>query len=392
MEKEKLLELINFSKTLKILYVEDNQEARYSTISLLKMFFDDITIAVDGQEGLEKYNNNKFDLIITDINMPNMNGLEMVSHIRKVDENIAIIILTAFEESTYLLESIQYSVDNYLLKPIQTEQFIQIISKSLYKIQLEYENHQYKENLENIIEEQKEKIHKHEKYIYQQAKLASMGEMIDSVAHQWKQPLSTIYSYVQNLVIHQELIGQVTLESLKECNDNVKYQIDHLIGTMDEFRNFFRPDVQPESILLKEIVNSVIILVKNDLQNNNIKITTNCDCDIKVNIIPNEFKHILINIINNAKDAFKENIINKTISIHPDRDDNYYMLKIQDNAGGIPENVIEHIFEGNFTTKENSGGTGMGLYMSKMIIEKINGKLEVYNDKDGAVFILKIPK
>jgi len=394
MNKQYIKKLQKFGKQLKILYVEDNEEARYSNTELLKIFFSDIVIAVNGEDGLKKFKENQKEikLVITDINMPKMNGLDMISHIKQLNPNIYVIVISAFNEANYLIKSIKIQVDDYLLKPIQTKTFIPIIAKVIHNIKLEYENKQYKDKLEQLVKQQIKEIEHQNKIIFQQSKLAAMGEMIDSIAHQWKQPLGVISTYTQNMEIQLEILKKVNIEDVNKCIVNVKKQIDHLLSTIDEFRDFFRPELKISTVNVKEIINSVIVLIKDELIKNNIDIELDLSNDTSIDIIKNEFKHILLNIINNAKDAFDKSNNNKLIKIFIKDDEYYTSIHIEDNAGGIPTDVIDHIFEANYTTKKELNGTGMGLYMSRLIIEKINGKLIAQNIDQGAKFIIKIPK
>ncbi|MEA3315027.1 MAG: response regulator, partial [Campylobacterota bacterium] len=148
-DMNKIKELQEYSKELKVLYVEDNEEARVSTIEVLYEFFEDITIALDGLEGLDKFNNSTFDLIISDINMPNMNGIAMTEEIRKTDKEIPILIVSAYSESGYFIETIKLGVEGYLLKPIELEQFIIMLSKTIEKIKMKKKIEEYQKSLEN---------------------------------------------------------------------------------------------------------------------------------------------------------------------------------------------------------------------------------------------------
>jgi len=144
-----LRDLANISKTLRLLYVEDNKITRLETLTMLENFFDDIVVAVDGQEGLEKFKNEKFDLIISDINMPKMNGLEMLEAIRKTDKEIVFIIISAYNDNNNFSTSIKLGTDGYLLKPLETQGFLNTLQKATSKIALKKENEQYKKQLEN---------------------------------------------------------------------------------------------------------------------------------------------------------------------------------------------------------------------------------------------------
>ncbi len=147
-----LEEMIDFLKDKKLLYVEDNLEARESTIGILEEFFSNIIIAEDGEEGLEKFKNSDIDLIITDINMPKMNGLDMINKIRDIDEDVFVLVLSAYNESGFFMDSIRLGVDGYLLKPIEIEQFISILQKVTQKLKLK---HELKHNL-NLLEQYQE--------------------------------------------------------------------------------------------------------------------------------------------------------------------------------------------------------------------------------------------
>jgi len=122
-------EIIEYSKKLKLLYVEDNQDSREMTSMVLEDFFDDIVIAVNGEDGLEKFKNNKIDIIITDINMPKLNGLEMIEKIKEIDSDVPILVLSAHNEDDFFIRSIRLGVDGYLLKPIDLEQLLNMLKK-----------------------------------------------------------------------------------------------------------------------------------------------------------------------------------------------------------------------------------------------------------------------
>lgn len=139
-EVETVTEVIKYTKNLKLLYVEDNQEARESTLIILSEFFDDITVAVDGEDGYNKYKQNNIDLIITDINMPVLNGLDMVQRIKKDNKEISVLVLSAYNESEYFMQSIKHGIDGYLLKPIDMTQFLSVLGKIVQKVKLQQDS------------------------------------------------------------------------------------------------------------------------------------------------------------------------------------------------------------------------------------------------------------
>ncbi len=163
--------------------------------------------------------------------------------------------------------------------------------------------------------------------------------------------------------------------------------------TLSEFRSFFRPNKESTHFSLESCINSVKILLKDELIKNNITIQQAEQKDILILGYENEFKHLLLNLINNAKDAFNDNTIKKrVIAIGYTETEHHITLQVVDNAGGVPEHIIKDIFHPNVTTKAAKGGTGIGLYMSSQIVQKHHGKLSVINTKDGARFTITLKK
>ncbi len=224
-----------------------------------------------------------------------------------------------------------------------------------------------------------------------QALRASLGDIIDIVAHQWKQPLGVIRARSHELVILSQ-IQELTNDDILKSSQEIDKVIEHLVETLDEFRSFFRDNKITTNVLLKDIIESSYTLIKDDISLSNIIITITGDLNAKVSVIPEEFKHVIINLIGNTKDAFVEHDIkNRNIDFNILINKDKAILKVCDNAGGIPQNIIKNIFDVNFTTKSDDKGTGMGLYMSKMFLEKREATISVENTKDGACFIITLP-
>ncbi len=250
-------------------------------------------------------------------------------------------------------------------------------------------------NLEKKVDVEVEKNIKKDKMLQDQDLRASLGEMMDAVAHQWMQPLNAISLISQELEFRLEF-GTIKNEDIsKSCSDTQK-QVFHLSDTLKEFRSFFRTNKETENVLFKDLILKTVDLLKNDIISNKIEISIDCNQEEKVNIIPNEFKHVLINLISNAKDAFIQNSVEyrkidiKIFDVELYDNDKRVVVNIQDNAGGIPKDIIEHVFDANFTSKVEGNGSGIGLYMSKLIIEKIGGTIEVENRDEGACFIISL--
>ncbi|WP_434658537.1 ATP-binding protein [Sulfurimonas sp. NW9] len=238
------------------------------------------------------------------------------------------------------------------------------------------------ETLEQLVKEKTNENIKQLETLQQQSKLASMGEMIGAIAHQWRQPLNEISIAVQNLKYDYE-DGLITKEYLDDFIKSTKKVIQFMSDTIDDFRNFYRVDKTQERFSVKEAVQRVLSIQTAQLQNNNIKVTLLGE-DFEIVGYKNELQQVILNLINNAKDVLLErNISDAKITIILKN----HTVIVRDNGGGITPEVIDRVFEPYFTTKEQGKGTGMGLYMSKMMIEEnMNAKLSVKNTSEGAEF------
>ncbi len=241
----------------------------------------------------------------------------------------------------------------------------------------------FNDTLELTIQKEVEKNREKDQQLLNQSRLAQMGEMIGSIAHQWRQPLNEISTGIQNLKYDykEELLQDE--KYIKEFIDKNKKTIAFMSQTIDDFRNFFRVEKEQKEFPLLSTTQSVINMQSAQLKNYQITVELSGKELLYIGF-QREYQQVILNLMNNAKDALLENlIVNPKITIHI-KD---MCVIFSDNAGGIPLTVINRIFEPYFTTKEQGKGTGIGLYMSKMIIEdNMGGNLSVSNDTDGAVF------
>jgi len=231
-------------------------------------------------------------------------------------------------------------------------------------------------NIQNITKE-KEK----DALILQQSRHAVMGEMIGNIAHQWRQPLSSISTIATgaNLRYKNKLLSD---EELDEVFVKIKDHTLHLSKTIDDFREFFHEDSAKELFEIKDVIEHSIVLTEATYKENNIKLSfSQDDSSLSTKGSASKFSQVILNILNNARDALIENNIeNRMVFIDVTKEDDFIILKIQDNAGGIPEDIIEKIFDPYFTTKHKSQGTGVGLFMSnKIISQHFDGSISVKN-------------
>lgn len=376
---------MNILKKYTLLYVEDSRLTREYLSSILEMRFKEVYFAKDGKEGLKKYEKYKPDIVLTDIVMPKMSGLEMTKIIKEKNPNQNIIILTAYEEMNYIHDSFDACVEGYILKPVvDMEKFFKPLIKTAKKL--------------TALEEFKRR----EQLLYQQNRLAVMGEMIDNIAHQWKQPLSAIKTASTGIKLQNE-IGCLKKNELSIMLDSISNSVDYLSQTIDDFRNFFNPEKnQFSEFNSNKMFNKIFDLLKIQFAFKNIEVIKDIE-DVVINSLESELIQVLINILNNARDALCEIedepryiFIKSYLSKSKDK----YIMEICDNGGGIEDNKFKKIFQQYFTTKQNKNGSGIGLFMSLEIVNNLlNGAITasndkiIYNDKEyfGAKFTIGIP-
>jgi signal transduction histidine kinase len=247
------------------------------------------------------------------------------------------------------------------------------------------------DSLENKIKEEITQRTNQEKLMMQQSKLAAMGEMIGNIAHQWRQPISEINAVlmeVETITKYSKLNKEHLLESIKICNQVT----EHMSMTISDFQNFFKPSKKKEDFSVLSACKKALSIINASLNNNKIKLIFDVQDDNIINGYSSEFSHAILNIISNAKDVLVSRKIKDPkikISIKVGR--KFTVIKISDNAGGIKLEDIDIIFEPYFTTKHAKQGTGIGLYMTKMIIENnMQGFVNVKNIENGALFTIKI--
>jgi len=232
-----------------------------------------------------------------------------------------------------------------------------------------------------------------EQMMLAQSKNAAMGEMISMIAHQWRQPITTISMNANNIIADIEL-NEFDENIIKEIAHNIGEQTQFLSKTIDDFRNFFREEKEIEEFKISELINELDTILLASIKNNNIIYKVEYEPSLSISTHKRELLQVLLNLVKNAKEALLENQNNnKTIELTFKEEDENIQIIVQDNAGGIKEENLDKIFKAYFTTKKEMNGTGLGLYMSKMIIKKnLKGTLNVTNEKDGAQFIITIKK
>jgi signal transduction histidine kinase len=379
---------------ISLLYAEDDDEIREQMSLLLSKFIPNIECAIDGKEALQKYQNSKdgFDIILTDIQMPRLDGLEFSKGVKEINSEIPIVVTTAFNDSSYLLKSIDIGVDAYIIKPLDPKKVLEAINK-LGKIVLDRKELQkYREDLEARVKEEVEKSKKKDEILQKQSLQASMGEMINSIAHQWRQPLNAINVESTNIIVGLDL--EEDKDVIKSYSNNIIRLTKKMSKIITEFMDFNNPNKGIIEFSLKELVYTTKDVLKPQLSKSSINLDIDIKEDITLTSSISALKEALVNIINNSKDALVENNSqrDRNIKIYTQNSKDSVSIFIEDNAGGIPKEYFEQIFDPYFTTKPKGIGTGIGLSIVKKLVEKqLYGEIEYKNINNGVLFKITLP-
>jgi len=248
---------------------------------------------------------------------------------------------------------------------------------------------EFNTNLEKRVQEEIEKNRKKEQMMLQQSRFAQMGEMLSMIAHQWRQPLNAISATAINLRLDNQL-GETDGDAIESRATFIEKQAERMSETINDFMELFRPAKKQGAVRLLDAIQSVNKIIGAQMHSRDIHIAVDVPADMVIMGTLNELEHVILNLISNARDAFEgQHLKNKTIRIHAERKNRKVILTVSDNAGGIPPEILERIFDAYFTTKLDGKGTGIGLYMTKTIVERnFGGTIEATNSQEGAVFTI----
>ena len=294
-----------------------------------------------------------------------------------VNENILYFLLF-----TLLMSLIAYGIGRKFSTILQTKDAqVQVSTDALTKL-----NQELDARIQNEIEKNKEK----EQLLMQKSKFIALGEMISLIAHQWRQPISEIGAIVMNIKMYQKM-NKLDTQVLQTKTKEIDNLLEYMSQTIDDFRYFFKPNRKKQTFFIEKSIARVLKIVHPMLSENKIHIETNIDTTIEITNFQNELEQVLLNLIGNAKDALvSDEISNPLITITLKQSDKVY-LKVEDNANGVKQEIQDKIFDPYFTTKDDAVGTGIGLYMSKTIIEKnMQGELLLTSSKKGSCFTIII--
>lgn len=292
--------------------------------------------------------------------------------------------------------------------------FLGILQDMTARIDMERELNDLNNDLQKRVEKEVAIREKQDRILFEQKKLADMGQMINAIAHQWRQPINALGLYIQS-VASSYFSGSISHDEMDDFRRDTLGLIQHMSRTIDDFRGFFQPDKGLSDFVVVKEISSLLKLIETQLGMKKIKLNLTCgnhqegkECDVRsdkhccqfrtvVHGYPGEFKQAVINVIYNAADSIQEKmekgkITSGHINVNVKSDGKFISVEVSDNGMGIPRKVLSKIFDPYFTTKEEGKGTGIGLYMSKMVIEKhMKGRITASTGRDGACFEIRLP-
>ncbi|MBV6341097.1 response regulator [Candidatus Magnetobacterium casense] len=397
----------------RIMVVEDEWIIATSLREMLEgLDYDVCSVVFSGEDAVKKAEDERPDIILMDILLRGeMDGIEAAENISAF-MNIPIVYLTSYTDDKTLQRAKETDPFGYIIKPFEKRELRIIIEMALYKHNMERKlkekSRQLEElnkNLESKVRDEIEKGRRKEHMLIQQSKLAAMGEMMVAISHQWRQPLNVIGLLIQDLEEAYEF-GEIDKQYIQNMSRESMAQLSFMSNTITDFYNFFKPNKDQVSFDVNQAIEDVISLVHVQLQSMDIYVRSTVVSDNTVGLgaatglvikgYPGEFQQVILNVLNNARDAILkkrqggEFTTNSRgdIDITICRDNKKVIIKIKDNGQGIPETIIDRVFEPYFTTRED--GIGIGLYMSKVIIEShMGGNLYVENTETGAMFTIE---
>ncbi|MCV6608779.1 MAG: response regulator [Campylobacterales bacterium] len=411
-----------YSEKLSILYAEDEIEVRNELGEILVKLFGSVTEAVDGKDAFFKYtqeiekNGKPFDLVLSDIKMPFIDGLELVEKIKEIEPNQPTIILSAYNDSERLMNLLNLNISRFVLKPINISLLMNVLYETCRNISNEKIAEKYHEEivedndkltvelekkvkelevfntqLETRVQEEIEKNKEQELRLFEQTKMTAITDLLKNISHHWRQPLNIIALCAQNLEMDLEAEKPELLTTLDKITINTNFLSD----TINTFTSLFKGNGELREIILQKEIEKIFYLIYPTLEDDNIDIVTHFvdSEEIRLNTFLESITQVIVNIIKNSQENFiTKKIENRWIEVLVKKRDNKAVISIEDSGGGIPEEISQKIYEPYFTTKHKDRGVGLGLSNShKIVTDSLRGKIYHQNTENGAKFSIELP-
>lgn len=362
----------NIIKDMTVLIVEDEEACRKRIIPLLRRRFKEVYVAHNGEEGLLLYKEYRPEIVISDIRMPIMNGLEMAHNIHALNPHTGIIFTTAYNDSDYLLEAINTGGEGFIVKPIEVHKLEEALKRVALRLYFD-------------IQHERERLSTYEKM-----KFKTLSLLIHNIAHYWRQPLSSaVISF--DTMAHLFAEGTLTKEEGIGFNRRGQEALMSLSKTIDFFTFMFEMDEYAQEFSLNEAIITVIDMLNPGFQDSHVCIRYELpSSDEKIRNMYHPFCNILVELLVNAYEAYErqeEKVLCRDIIVTLTRDNGYVCVSVKDFAGGLKQREAEHLFEPYITTKAPSKHAGLGLFSVKNTIENfLQGTISYYPLEEGSEF------
>jgi len=356
-----------------LLYVEDEEFTRTMMVNFLEDEFKHIYTAENGEKALELLESNTVDIIMSDIEMPEMDGLELSKAVKEKFPYVPVILLTAYEDAHYLKESINASVDQYFVKPIESLEDVCTKAHSLIqKYHLLRDNEEASKNLKQKIK-------------------SSKSELLSEIAHQWRQPLSAVSSLLMNIQVEMELNDEQS--RYFDRLTNAQMYLSELSRTLDSLSEVMLQDESVRKINSQDLFQSLQTLCRSRYNSTDISFSLSEDSIESFSSKELLVKEVLYTVLQNSFDAFDESdATEKSIMLDIQERDNTIEFMVQDNAGGILPEMIQKLFE-PYTSSKSKNKRGLGLYIVWNIVTRLlEGAIEAHNVENGACICVRVPK
>jgi C4-dicarboxylate-specific signal transduction histidine kinase len=411
-------------KEINLLCIDDDKVVLKIFEQTFANLFQNVYTAANGLEGLKLYNEYQPDIIITDINMPKLDGMTLIKKIRQNDQNTYIYVISASEDANFFLRSIELGVSGYVIKPIDIQDILKKLEKAAKSILFEKQESKYKEDLKKLnillekkvdektaqlqelnrvlehrVEEEVEKNFIAQKELFSQSKTTQIAELITNLSHQWRQPLSIISALAGGIKVNKEL-GIDDIAQEKKDLSQIVSTTKELSSTIEKLRIFTKnTEDKLDNFYVNDLIDNVINIVKFTYNEEGIELIREFHDTTEIKSFSKELATILLNLLSNAKDSINRSqketrfikISTRSVSADEQKDERCSEISIEDSGSGFDANRIEDIFNPYVSTKFQSKGVGLSLYIVKESVEKkFKGSIKALNTPNGAKITLQI--
>jgi signal transduction histidine kinase len=356
----------------------------------VKLFEDGYFLLEEFQQAYER--GEKIPIVILDMRMPKMSGFETAKKVRDIDENVIIIIITAYSDVS--MSEIRFQLKNgiyYFKKPFNEDELYSLVDSALkqwnHLQEIIHLKDTLKKNnlfLEDRVKEEVEKSRDKDRIIARQQRLSYIGEVLSSVAHHWRQPLNQLTLLIEDLNDGYKY-GDLNQEYFEKNSEDMVKIVNYMSKTIDNFRDFFAPNEQETIFFVTEAIENALELYDMSIKQDSINIELDIDSNLKIKGFVNEFSRVIVSLIENSHEAILRNKIElPKIKISATQKNDLVNVKIVDNAGGVSNEFIEKVFDPYSTVKNQTKGTGLGLFFCKVVVEShMNGNIGIENFENG---------